>query len=193
MNELFWQLFSVVCGQNPDHTWAPGQVPLVLCQRCTGLYVGAAVCVALHLVLRPRLGGRFLALHGLLLLIAAPFGLHWINQGPVLRTLTGGLCAFGIVTFLWLVPATAWRHADAAPRPNADAIYALGLCAALLLVPLAARFGGVHTGYALTGVAVSGLGALAGLVAVNAILGLRGFFRATRRWVRRTPGGPQAL
>ncbi len=174
MRQTLWQAFSLVCGQNPEHTWDLGQGLLPLCQRCAGLYVGGCVCLALHWALRPRYGARFVALHGLFLLIAAPFGLHWIPHGPVLRVLTGLLCGYGIATFLWRVPATAWGFTNAGARKGAESWYVLGLCAALLLVPSAAKFGGVFSGWALQGLAAAGAVAFAGLVAANLVLGLRG-------------------
>lgn len=98
-------LFAAVCGQNPDHTWAPGGVLLPCCQRCLGLYVGGAIAAWLHFGLRPVLSGRFLKIHGAFLLLMAPFGFHWLPQGPVLRTVSGVLFGFGLVAFL-LLPMT---------------------------------------------------------------------------------------
>ena len=184
MNQLLWQAFSVVCGQNPEHTWAAGLTLLPFCQRCAGLYIGAFVCVALHLILRPGLGGRFLAAHGLFLLIAAPFGFHWILDWPGLRAMTGVLCGFGIGTFLWLVPGTAWGWADGSGRRGAIAGYAGGLGAVLLLVPLAGGQGGAASGRVLEGLAAAGLVTLGGLALANAAFGLRGVARRVRPWLR---------
>jgi uncharacterized membrane protein len=185
VNRLLWQAFSVVCGQNPEHTWAVGQTLLPFCQRCTGLYVGAGVCVALHLILRPGLSGRFIAAHGLFLLIAAPFGFHWIPDEPALRAMTGVLCGFGIGTFLWLVPGTAWGRADGSGRRAAAWGYGVGLGAVLLLVPLAGDHGGAVSGWVLKGLAAAGLVSLAGLVLTNAAFGLRGVARRVGPWLRR--------
>jgi uncharacterized membrane protein len=102
MLEILNHLFAAVCGQNPDHTWAPGGILLPCCQRCLGLYAGAAVAIAMHWWLRPRLTTRFLEVHGAFLLLMAPFGFHWVPQGPALRTITGMLFGFGVVTYLWL-------------------------------------------------------------------------------------------
>jgi uncharacterized membrane protein len=102
MLEFLDHLFAAVCGQNPEHTWAPGGVPLPFCQRCTGLYVGAAIAWLLHCWLRPRPTTRFLQIHGAFLLYMAPCGFHWLPQGPVLRTLSGVLFGFAVVAFLWL-------------------------------------------------------------------------------------------
>ncbi len=102
MPELFNHFFAYLCGQNLDHTWAPGGSLLPCCERCTGLYVGACVAAILHLWLRPKLTGRCLEIHGLFLLLMVPFGFHWLPQGALIRTTTGALFGFGIVTFLCL-------------------------------------------------------------------------------------------
>jgi len=94
-------LFSVLCGQYADHTFVPGGLWLPCCQRCTGLYGGAAMAALLHLWLRPRLTARWLALHGLCIALMVPCGAHWIPQGPVLRAASGAVFAFGVFTFLW--------------------------------------------------------------------------------------------
>jgi uncharacterized membrane protein len=102
MLEVLAHWFAAICGQDPGHTWAPGGILLPCCQRCTGLYVGAGAAALLHLWLRPKLSGRFLEIHGVFLVVMVPFGFHWVAQGPVLRTLTGVLFGFGVVTLLWL-------------------------------------------------------------------------------------------
>ena len=178
MHQLLWQAFSLLCGQNPEHTWAPGQAQLPFCQRCTGLYVGGFVCLLLHGILRPRQGRRWVALYCLFLLTAAPFGFHLIQDGPVLRTMTGVLCGFGIGTFLWLVPAATWGVADASACKGAGALYALGLCATLLLLPLAADLGGTVLGCVLQWFAAAGAVLLGGLVLANVAFGMRGFVRS---------------
>jgi uncharacterized membrane protein len=100
MLDVLQHLFSFVCGQDPAHTWAPGGLELPCCQRCLGLYSGAAVAATLYLWLRPKFTSRFLELNGLFLLLMVPYGFHWLPQGPVLRTLTGSLFGFGVVTYL---------------------------------------------------------------------------------------------
>ena len=98
------QIFSFVCGQNPAHTWAPGGEWLPCCQRCTGFFAGAAVALLLQLALRMRPAPRFLQMHGLFLLVMVPLGCHWVPHGAVVRTLSGVLYGFGVVSFLWLFP-----------------------------------------------------------------------------------------
>jgi uncharacterized membrane protein len=177
MSESLRHLFAAVCGQNPDHTWAPGGLLLPCCQRCTGLYVGALVALTLHLWLRPRMSGRFLQVHGLCLLQMLPFGFHWLPQGPALRTVTGLFFGYGVVTFLWLVPA-AWWQTTVAQQPWR---YWVGLATSLLLVPAIAAWGGKAGAFFLTWLALVGFAALAGLAAANIGLGLVSLARLCRR------------
>jgi uncharacterized membrane protein len=118
MLEILGHWFAAVCGQDPGHTWAPGGVLLPCCQRCAGLYVGAGVAALLHLGLKPRLNGRFLEIHGAFLLAMVPFGFHWIAQGGLLRSLTGVLFGFGVVTFLCL-PLNQTRDKAEGQNPRA--------------------------------------------------------------------------
>lgn len=109
MIEALSHVFAAVCGQNPSHTWAPGGLLLPCCQRCTGLYVGAGLAALLHLWLRPNLTRGFLRVHGAFLLFMAPFGFHWVAHGAAMRTITGVLFGFAVVTFLWLPVLGAFR------------------------------------------------------------------------------------
>lgn len=94
--------FSQVCGQHPEHIWAPAMNALCCCQRCTGLYMGALVGLLAHVWWRPRMNGRFLAIHGWFLAAMVPLGFHWVPQGPVTRTVSGFVFALAIVTYLRL-------------------------------------------------------------------------------------------
>ena len=222
MLELLFHLFAGVCGQNPGHTWAPGGVLLPCCQRCTGLYAGAGVAMLLHLWVKPRLTGRFLEIHGAFLLVMAPFGLHWVAQGPGLRTALGALFGFGIVTYLWLPLASGsrerwWlglgtpkrrrgtsniqhptsnirglhrgRPLDAGGsrwdvgcfRISAMQCYFLALAAALVLLPLAAKFGGLLAAIVLCALLAWGAVAILLLTAADLSLGLL----SVLRWLRR--------
>ena len=171
MLEALHHFFGAVCSQNPDHTWAPGGLMLPCCQRCAGLYVGAVVAVALLLWLRPRISGRFLLVHGLFLLQMVPFGYHWLPQGSMLRTWTGLLFGFGVVSFLWLVPAS-WLRTSLFASSRATWVYGLGLTASLVLTPVAAAWGGTPGASLLSGFILAGAIALVGLVMANVGLGL---------------------
>ena len=183
--------FSVVCGQDLGHTWAPGGIPLPCCQRCLGLYAGAAVAAGLHLWLRPRLTGRFLGVHGAFLLAMAPFGFHWAPQGPALRTATGILFGFAALTYCgcrWPVH-TRTKEApcsSVSSRQTPALRYAFGLLAALILAPVLAALGGKAAAYLLSGLASLGALAFAGLAVLNAVLGLA----ILARMVRSLGGAP---
>src|SRR5574341_551103 len=136
MEELS-RLFSFVCGQAPEHIWAPEGLWLPMCQRCTGLYVGAAMAVLLHLWQRPRLTRAFLGIHGAFLLLMIPFGYHWLPQGPTSRAVTGVLFGFGVVTFL-LLPLADARERSRKHRKHNHAASESGRYFAGLLIALAA-------------------------------------------------------
>jgi uncharacterized membrane protein len=176
MLEFLGHCFSVLCGQSPEHTWAPGGLLLPCCQRCLGLYVGAGIAAGLHWRLRPKLSGRFLETHGMFLLLMVPCGLHWLPQNPVLRTISGVLFGFGVVSFL-MVPLRA-RAPGASPPVRFG--YGFALAATLALTPLLAAFGGAPAAYGLAGLALLGAAALALLVLANAGLALVQAFRLRR-------------
>jgi uncharacterized membrane protein len=176
-------LFGLVCGQNPDHTWAPGGLALPCCQRCLGLYAGAALAAVLHVFIRPNLTGRFLEVHGAFLLLMVPLGFHWVPQGPVLRTISGLLFGAGVTTFLWLPLAECGR-----PRPQQlsslsrfsfscaarlfpttlrSRLYGLCLLFFAVLLPLVAAQGGPRSGLLLATASAAGLLCLSTLATAN--------------------------
>jgi len=167
MIDLLRELFGQVCGQGSHPAWTPGGTPLICCQRCLGLYVGGLAAWALHLCWKPRLSRDFLAVHGALILLLAPFGWHWLPENPWLRTLTGFLCGAGIATFLWLVPATkVWRHPQLTPAKGSRK-YAFGLGAASVGLLLAVQYGGTAAAWALNWLAAAGLVAFGALAILN--------------------------
>ena len=102
MGELLRHIFGWVCGQDPAHTWSPGGELLPLCQRCTGVYVGAFVAALLHFASRPTPTPRWLWLNGAFLLLMVPLGFHWVPQSAEVRCASGILFGSGLVAFLWL-------------------------------------------------------------------------------------------
>ena len=167
--------FSLVCGRHPEHVWAPGGLALPCCQRCAGLYVGAFCAVLIHLLLRPRASSRFLWVHALFLLQMAPFGFHWVPQGPILRTSSGTLFAFGLVACLWLLPGARGSPSGGRRRCHPRE-YALALVASVILPLTLALWGGQAGAVALAVLIGLGAVAVAGLAVLNLAL-LLGSFR----------------
>lgn len=172
------QIFAPVCGR--VHCWAPGGQPLPFCQRCTGLYVGAVVGLALYVLFRPRPSNGFLWLHGLMLLVMVPFGYHWVPQNGAIRTLTGQLFAAGLVGYLTLLPAARWRCRPENDRRGFRA-YAAGLVGSLLVLQVLVHLGGRPTGIVLSWLGLLGLVALAVLVVANLLLLPAAAWRVLRR------------
>jgi uncharacterized membrane protein len=199
--ELLRHVFGWVCGQNPAHTWSPGGELLPLCQRCTGLYVGAFVAVLLHLAWRPAPTARWLGLNGAFLLLMVPFGYHWVPQNAEVRCGSGILFGFGLVAFLWLAMPGKFTiydlrstrepegHGDgvnrksqiandpAVPRVNVYKFYSAGLLAALVLTPLLAENGNGAAAGILSVVCAAGAAVLAALVPANLYFLLRRLVR----------------
>lgn len=160
-------LFSIVCGQNPGHTWTPGGELLPVCQRCTGLYAGATLAILLQLVFRPRPTARYLWVHGALLLQMVPQGFHLVPQEPLSRTISGVLFGAGLVAFLLLPLRPAAAEATGPGRSSARWGYGLGLALGTLLVLAGSAAGGSPSALLLRGAALAGLIALGGLVLLD--------------------------
>lgn len=188
MDTLF-RVFGRVCGQQIDHTWLPGGLPLPVCQRCTGLYIGAVLAAALLVWFRPRLEGWFLWLHGVFLAAMAPCGLHWIGNGPEARTISGLVFGAAVVLFLTLWPMTVFGIGTGSERvepPPASGravarglsrlrirgragagAYVIGLGAAAVVVPVVCDSGGVIAAGVLAAGIMAGAVILALLVVWN--------------------------
>ena len=171
MTGVLTAVFGLVCGQAAPHTWSPGGVLLPMCERCTGVYVGAASALALHLVLRIRPSVRFLQMHGGFLLLMIPFGYHWVPQDALVRTLCGVVFGAGLVSFLWVIPGPRVGAVLAIGRPQWQR-YMTGLVCTLSLVPASAAWGGRPSWSALAGLATMGLAGLGTLVLANLALAL---------------------
>ena len=128
--------FSLVCGQ--VNCWSAGDFRSAACQRCTGLYVGALLAAMLFTVFRPRPTSRALWLHGLAMLLMAPFGYHLVAHGPVLRSITGQLFGYGMAYYLLLVPSD-WSDLWQPPFPHLRTYwYAVALIGAIPILLSAA-------------------------------------------------------
>jgi uncharacterized membrane protein len=158
--------FATICGENPRHIWSPGGLRLPCCERCTGLYAGALIAVALHLWIRPRIGKRFLELHALCLLQLGLFLSQRLPDSAALRTVSGALFGFGVIGFLWLaLPAGSLRQA----AQRAAAKYSVGFAISLVLIPALAQWGGRSGATILECMIAAGALALAVLVCANLI------------------------
>ncbi len=92
---LLYGLFSSICHQYPERSWFLSGQPLAVCIRCTSIYVGFLVALALRLP--PRTGFlRFaVVLTGVEVVVA-----HMVIDMEVVRSLSGlllGLSAGGFV------------------------------------------------------------------------------------------------
>jgi uncharacterized membrane protein len=173
MLELLRHIFGWVCGQNPGHTWSPGGELLPLCQRCTGVYVGALAAALLHLAWRPAPTPRWLWLNGAFLLLMVPAGFYWIPQNADLRCASGILFGFGLVAFLRLaLPRNAPVEPGTNSRPQIAA-FAASLTATLAATPLLAEQGNAAAAGLLIIAAVAGALALAALLLANLFFLLR--------------------
>jgi hypothetical protein len=118
-----------------------------------------------------RPGARFLQVHGGFLLLMVPLGFHWVPHGALVRTLSGILYGFGVVSFLWLFPGE-WLPADDPPGRSARGFYAAGVGACLVAVPALAAWGGRGASRLLAAAATAGLAGVVSLALTNLALGL---------------------
>lgn len=109
MSDLLESAFGLVCGQDSHRAWTSGGETMPLCARCTGIYVGALLGLALWGSWRPRATGALHALHALFILQIVPAGLHLFDQGALLRTLSGALFGVGLGFALWQLRGVASR------------------------------------------------------------------------------------
>lgn len=164
--EFIAHVFSYVCDRH--HCWCLGGEWLPFCQRCTGLYVGAALSAALHLCLRPRPTSLSLWVHGLLLLLMVPFGYHLVPQNGLVRTLTGQLFAVGLVGYLLLLPLSLPGPETEKRRPSSW--YALGVLGSVIALQWSVHSGGLLVGMVLAWLGLFGFAALGALAVANAVL-----------------------
>lgn len=180
--EWIREIFAQVCCR--CHCWFPGGEALPFCQRCTGLYVGAAAAVLLYFLFRPRPTPLFLLIHGLLLLVMVPFGYHLVPHGGDVRMLTGQLFAVGLVGYLSLLPLGR-RHLQQPSGRRASWGYALGVAASTAILFWAVHRGGPIVGIVLAWVGLAGFVALTALVIANLVLLPSAVWRSVPRVTRR--------
>ena len=141
------EIFALVCGQGRCFVVAGEALPV--CERCLGLYLGAAVtaiCLVAAGTWRRGLPSRGVFLANLAVLVLALLGgVHALDPGQTWRVACGAWT--GYVATLWLAGAAnqlrdrhnaptealAWRGAD---KLAAVLALALGTAAALAIRPL---------------------------------------------------------
>jgi uncharacterized membrane protein len=160
-------IFSLVCGQ--QHNWVLGGATLPLCQRCTGLYVGAVLALAVFLLFRPKPTNRMLWAHGLFLLQMVPFGYHLLMQTGEIRMLTGQFFAMGLVYYLMLLPGDHWPRWRE-PLVRSTPRYFVASVATALLLQAAVIWGVARTNAILSWLGLGGLLVYVSLVIVNLVL-----------------------
>ena len=180
MDSLLMWIFSWVCAQNVEHTWAPAGELLPMCQRCTGFYAGAAIALFLMFLFRPQVDSRYRWIHTILVLAMAPFGFHLVSHGPIIRTLSGVWFGFGVVGLLWLFPGEKFFTGKSSTAMAKHLHVNLGL-SSFILLPAFARWGGGVAAEILPWLALLGLVAIAGLTLTNSALFLSWFFNSLIR------------
>lgn len=161
------EIFAHICGL--QHLWTLGGVALPFCQRCTGLYVGSALAGVWILAFRPRPDRFQYWLHGAFLLLMIPCGFHLLPQGPILRTSTGFLFAFGLVYYLSLNPLTAWNFWKPT-NVSHSAAYVLAIFAMLSALLVLLHIGNAVIGIALAIIGTAGFVILGLLIIANLVV-----------------------
>lgn len=168
MSVLLRDLFSLLCGQNPGHTWSFAGDLFPVCQRCAGIYAGAAIAAMLLLGFRPRPTRVFLWIHALAILQIVPMGLGLFSQGPALRAVSGEVFALGLVGLLRL-PCTAHRPRRLEHSYPRWGLYPASAMASLAMVPALGASGAAVAGSLLAILAVAGLASLVLLAAADLV------------------------
>lgn len=155
---------SAVCGQLAEHTYYVGGVPLPLCARCTGMYIGALTGLVFFSWRHPRSASLprswivvFLLLFFFLwaadglnsLLASFPALPHLYPPANTLRLITGALMGITLASLLFVVfNSILWTNVNPAPilASPGELITLIGLSAlvvaaiesawAYLLIPL---------------------------------------------------------
>lgn len=112
--------FAPVCHQMPGRSPHVGGVPIAICDRCSGIYLGLVLGVAVTGWGRSLWGALGEWSRYLLLGSLVPLGVDWIgpvlglwSNGPVSRALTGLL--FGVVAASYVTNHLLHRVARDAP------------------------------------------------------------------------------
>lgn len=89
-------LFDYVCAQDPERTLFVRGEPLIVCQRCLGIYAGSFVGTLLAWFMGPPASGRERGMYAVLILQLIPFGVFGLPSGLWARYVTGALFGVGV-------------------------------------------------------------------------------------------------
>jgi len=162
---MLTEFFSYICGQGRPFVLDGEALPV--CQRCLGLYAGAAL-TGLWLVAsgawRRALPERSVAYaHIAMLLAAMAGGVHWLDAGPTWRLVCG--LWTGHVAMLWLVGGAGHLLRLAGRKPFEDPPWPRGSpWRPLAAGPVLAAVGFVFTQFISTGWPVAAAILVAGAV-----------------------------
>ena len=162
---MLTEFFSYICGQGRPFVLDGEALPV--CQRCLGLYAGAAL-TGLWLVAsgawRRALPERSVAYaHIAMLLAAMAGGVHWLDAGPTWRLVCG--LWTGHVAMLWLVGGAGHLLRLAGRKPFEDPPWPRGSP----WRPLAAGPVLAIVAFAFTRLVSTGWHAAAGLIVIGAV------------------------
>ncbi|MBE3096455.1 MAG: DUF2085 domain-containing protein [Planctomycetes bacterium] len=175
---MLTEFFSHVCGQGRAFVLDGEALPL--CQRCLGLYAGAALTGLWILATglwRRALPERSAAYANIVMLLAAMAGgVHWLDAGPTWRLVCG--LWTGHVAMLWLTGGAGHLLRLAGREPFEDPPWPRGLrVQALAAGPVLAMLAVAFTQFLSTGWPVAAALVVAGamflaLALVRAIIGV---------------------
>ncbi len=195
-------IFSHLCGQG--RAFSLGGQALPVCERCLGLYAGAALTAAWLLATGVRRRGlphlEGAVVQSAALLAAMAGGLHWVDAGPVWR-LACGLWT-GHVAMAWLVGGANHLRRPAQPAPAADEPWPWGKRLQTVLAPAVLAAGawafarwaaaggpGPAAWYGASALVVLGAAALLAALARAAVLSATYLLGALRRRTRAAAAG----
>lgn len=159
-------VFSHLCHQVLVRSWAPAGHQLAVCERCVGVYAGAALWLLL-VPLLPRPTKTLYAVHGAFLVQMAVLGTHTIPHGASIRTLSGQLFIIGVLFLLW-------HHVRPVKRERKAWPYLAGVAATAVLLQAAVRIPSRLAATGLDALALAGLAVIAGVAALSlALLAVR--------------------
>jgi uncharacterized membrane protein len=119
---LLYTLFDPVCHQIPERSFHLWHEPFAVCHRCTGLYLGFALGIAVWPAF-PAAAGRLLARPRAILLFAVPLAIDalLIANTASSRFMTGLVASFPVALFaLAAVAQLAAPRSRALPIDEAD-------------------------------------------------------------------------